>query len=89
MGIEGCLHLEFEYDKCQYHLRDVVIGKVFFLLVRIKIKYMELDIARSEIVKTGQQQRTITDTVAKFEIMDGAAVKGMGATRTRNRVCSF
>jgi vacuolar protein sorting-associated protein 26 len=28
VGIEECLHIEFEYDKSMYHLRDVVIGKV-------------------------------------------------------------
>ncbi len=29
---------EFEYNKSKYHLRDVVIGKIYFILVRIKIK---------------------------------------------------
>ena len=28
VGIEDCLHIEFEYDKSAYHLQDVVIGKV-------------------------------------------------------------
>ncbi|KAG5175548.1 vacuolar protein sorting-associated protein 26-domain-containing protein, partial [Tribonema minus] len=27
VGIEECLHIEFEYDKSKYHLRDVIIGK--------------------------------------------------------------
>lgn len=75
VGIEGCLHIEFEYDKNQYHLKDVVIGKVYFLLVRIKIKYMELDIVKTETVKVSGQQHTTTETVTKFELMDGAAVK--------------
>ena len=39
---EDWLHIEFEYDKDKYHLNDVVIGKIYFLLVRIKIKLMEL-----------------------------------------------
>lgn len=30
VGIEDCLHIEFEYDKSAYHLQDVVIGKVRF-----------------------------------------------------------
>lgn len=33
VGIEDCLHIEFEYDKAKYHLRDVVVGKINFLLV--------------------------------------------------------
>ena len=28
VGIEECLHIEFEYDKQKYHLEDVIIGKV-------------------------------------------------------------
>ena len=39
VGIEDCLHIEFEYNKSKYHLKDAVLGKIFFLLVRIKIKY--------------------------------------------------
>jgi vacuolar protein sorting-associated protein 26 len=28
VGIEECLHIEFEYDKQKYHLQDIIIGKV-------------------------------------------------------------
>ncbi|KAG7389513.1 Vacuolar protein sorting-associated protein 26A [Phytophthora boehmeriae] len=76
VGIEDCLHIEFEYDKARYHLKDVVIGKIFFLLVRIKIKHMELAILRRESVGSGAQRHSESETVTKFEIMDGAPVKG-------------
>ena len=33
VGIEDCLHIEFEYDKNKYHLKDTVVGKIYFLLV--------------------------------------------------------
>lgn len=33
VGIEDCLHIEFEYDKAAYHLRDTVVGHIYFLLV--------------------------------------------------------
>ena len=33
MGIEECLHIEFEYNKSKYHLKDVIVGKIYFLLV--------------------------------------------------------
>ena len=33
VGIEDCLHIEFEYNRSKYHLKDVVIGKIYFLLV--------------------------------------------------------
>jgi vacuolar protein sorting-associated protein 26 len=72
VGIEDALHIEFEFDKQCYHTKDVVIGKVFFLLVRLKIKFMELDIVRKEFVNSSACD---PETVAKFEIMDGAPVK--------------
>lgn len=34
VGIEDCLHIEFEYNKSKYHLKDVIVGKIYFLLVR-------------------------------------------------------
>ena len=33
VGIEDCLHIEFEYNKSKFHLQDAVLGKIFFLLV--------------------------------------------------------
>jgi vacuolar protein sorting-associated protein 26 len=78
VGIEDCLHIEFEYDKSKYHMKDVVIGKVYFLLVRIKIKNMELNIIRRETLTSGSGsggQNTDNETLTKFEIMDGAPVK--------------
>lgn len=26
VGIEDCLHIEFEYNRSKYHLKDVIIG---------------------------------------------------------------
>lgn len=76
VGIEDCLHIEFEYDKSKYHMKDVIIGKVYFLLVRIKIKYMELNIVRRETAGgNSSTQLTDNETLTKFEIMDGAPVK--------------
>ena len=74
VGIEDCLHIEFEYNKSKYHLKDAIIGKIYFLLVRIKVKYMELAIIKREII--GDNAQNETETVAKYEIMDGAPVKG-------------
>jgi vacuolar protein sorting-associated protein 26 len=77
VGIEDCLHIEFEYERSKYHLKDCVVGKVYFLLVRIKIKHMELNIIRRETTGTNNasNQHTDNETLTKFEIMDGAPVK--------------
>jgi len=76
VGIEDCLHIEFEYNKSKYHLKDVIVGKIYFLLVRIKIKHMELSIIRRETTGAPSNQYNESETITKFEIMDGAPVKG-------------
>ena len=76
VGIEECLHIEFEYNKGAYHLKDCVIGKVYFLLVRIKIKKMELEIVKKESYGTGANAQTQEEAVTKFEVMDGCPNKG-------------
>lgn len=76
VGIEDCLHIEFEYDKSKYHLKDVIIGKIFFLLVKIKIRHMELSLIRRETTGTLPSQFSESDTIIKYEIMDGAPVRG-------------
>lgn len=76
VGIEDCLHIEFEYNKSKYHLQDVVLGKIYFLLVRIKIKHMELAIIKRETAGSGPSVYNESETLTKFEVMDGAPVKG-------------
>jgi vacuolar protein sorting-associated protein 26 len=76
VGIEDCLHIEFEYNRSKYSLQDVVVGKVYFLLVRIRIKHMELSVVRRESTGQGSNIFNENETITKFEIMDGAPVRG-------------
>lgn len=76
VGIEDALHIEFEYNRSKFHLRDVVMGKIYFLLVRINIKRMEVEIRKRESAGSGANVYNETDTVMKFEVMDGAPVRG-------------
>lgn len=76
VGIEDCLHIEFEYNKQKYHLKDAIIGKIYFLLVRVKIKHMEIHVLKRETMGSGPNHFHEEDTIAKYEIMDGAPVKG-------------
>jgi vacuolar protein sorting-associated protein 26 len=52
------------------------VGKIYFLLVRIKIKHMELEIRRRESTGSGPNTYNESETLAKYEIMDGAPVRG-------------
>lgn len=74
----------------RYHLKDVIVGKIYFLLVRIKIKHMEIDIIKRETTGTGPNVYHENDTIAKYEIMDGAPVRGnlKGLYRSGKWFCS-
>ena len=76
VGIEGCLHIEFEYNKTKYSLKDVIVGKIYFLLVRIKIQRMELSIIKRETTGSGANLYNESETITKYEIMDGSPVRG-------------
>jgi vacuolar protein sorting-associated protein 26 len=76
VGIDGYLHIEFEYNKSKYHLHDVVLGKIFFLLVKIKIKHMEISLLRRESTGAVPNIYHENETLTRFEIMDGAPVYG-------------
>jgi len=54
----------------------VIVGKIYFLLVRIKIKHMEIAIIKRESTGSGQNTFNENETIAKYEIMDGAPVRG-------------
>uniref|UniRef100_A0A182TGJ1 Vacuolar protein sorting-associated protein 26 n=1 Tax=Anopheles melas TaxID=34690 RepID=A0A182TGJ1_9DIPT len=60
----------------RYHLKDVIVGKIYFLLVRIKIKHMEIAIIKREQTGSGPNMYTENEIIAKYEIMDGSPVKG-------------
>lgn len=76
VGIAECLHIEIEYIHTTHHLQDVVIGKVFFLLSRIKVKHMAISLVRRETVAVGADHVSERKILAKYEIMDGEPVRG-------------
>lgn len=75
IGIENCLHIEFEYSKSTYSLKDVVVGRIYFLLTRLKIKHMEISLITRETVGVQPNQLSDSSTI-RYEIMDGSPVKG-------------
>ena len=84
VGIEDCLHIEFEYDATRLALDDDVTGRVHFLLVRIRIRTMELALVRRETVGaaggggagSGSAGLPESETLTRFELMDGCPVRG-------------
>lgn len=53
VGIEDVLHVQFEFEKSKFHLKDCILGKVIFNNIKIRIKHMELAITQKEIVGSG------------------------------------
>lgn len=75
IGIENCLHIEFEYSKSRYTLKDVIVGRIYFLLTRLKVKHMELSLITRETC--GLEPNQLSDSTSiRYEIMDGSPVKG-------------
>ncbi|KAH3900578.1 retromer subunit PEP8 SCDLUD_003570 [Saccharomycodes ludwigii] len=74
IGIENCLHIEFEYSKQHYTLSDVIVGRIYFLLTRLKIKHMELSLITRE--KINRNNKIFDSNTIRYEIMDGSPVKG-------------
>lgn len=67
----------------------MIVGKIYFLLVRIKIKHMELSIIRRETTGAVPNQYNESETITKFEIMDGAPVRGVYSWLTKLISSSF
>lgn len=76
IGIENCLHIEFEFSKMQYSLKDVIVGRIYFLLTRLKIKHMELSLLTRETSGLKPSNFFVDSTSIRYEIMDGSPVKG-------------
>ncbi|RNF07995.1 vacuolar protein sorting-associated protein-like [Trypanosoma conorhini] len=77
VGVENVLHIEFKYDKKIFHLQERVLGKVTFKLADMDIRYGEVGVVRKEYVGPGKPTEAMqTETLQKFEIMDGTPVVG-------------
>ena len=77
VGIEDCLHIEFEYSKSKYHLKDVIVGRIYFLLVRLKIKHMELSIIRRETTGVAPNQYNESETLVRFEVSSSVPIQAL------------
>ena len=74
VGIDEWLHLIFEMDQRNFGLKDICTGKVTFKKANIKLKSMEIQIIKKEIINvTGVAPET--SVITKYEIMDGGPVK--------------
>jgi len=97
-GIGDVLQVKVECAKKDYHMRDVIVGRVSFDTIDIKVKHMEVNIVRKETVGIMDSSKVVqNDVIAKYEIMDGTPtpgtclplrmhLKGLGLTPTMPNV---
>lgn len=76
VGVKGYLHIEFEFSKSKLHIEDVLVGKVTFINTKLKVKNMEIGLIKKETTFQDKNAWNENETLIKFEIMDGAPVKG-------------
>jgi hypothetical protein len=53
MGIDNLIHLEYELFRTKYHLDDSIVGRILFLKVGMRVKTIELHLAKKETVGHG------------------------------------
>lgn len=70
-GITDYVHIEFMYDKSKYHLRDVINGNVNFIMAKVRIVHMDIEIIRKETITKGGKEVTEQEQVVKYEVMYG------------------
>lgn len=71
-GLEDAVHVEFEMNKYKFHLKDCIIGKVYFHLLRVRSTTMSISIDKKETLGS------VVDTkvMGEFEIMEGCSIRG-------------
>lgn len=50
IGLKKCILMDLELNKLDFHLQDIIIGRVTWKLINLPIKKLELLIERHEII---------------------------------------
>ena len=75
-GYEDAVQIELELNKLKYHLQDVVLGRIYFHIIRVRLLYVVVQIVRKESIGYGKKLRTYNEIVGNYEILDGPVAKG-------------
>ena len=76
VGIEDSLHLIFQLNSTNYSINDILIGKIIFKQITIRMKKMDIQITKKEIINIdNNNNEPLSKILALFEIMDGGPIK--------------
>lgn len=76
VGIKNILHVEFIFPRQAYDARETIVGAACFILVKLRIVFMRMNVFRSEVYNSESsffKKKTLLKT---YDILDGAPVKG-------------
>lgn len=76
VGIKNILHVEFIFPRQAYDAREPIVGAACFILVKLRIVFMRINVFRSEVFSSETsffKKKTLLKT---YDILDGAPVKG-------------
>lgn len=76
IGMTNILHIEFIFPKSDFDCHECVIGRAYFILVKLKVVHMNVSLYCAETYENGGKfikEKTVVDTI---ELMDGAPVRG-------------
>lgn len=76
VGIQNVLHVEFVIQNPVFDCGGVLIGKINFLIVKIRIVNMYIQIRRTEAFNNGIASFKNDAIIAQYEILDGMPVRG-------------
>ena len=73
IGVKNILSLSIEFEHCNYNCRGILKGFVIFNLINIKIKSMEIQLLRREVVFN--EKKYEPEYISKYEIIDGGPIE--------------
>jgi len=80
VGVNGFLHIEVHLAKEKFHLKEIIVGKIFFAKVKLRIKSMEVVLLKKEKIGSGliddENSKVETIQIGRYEIMDGSPARG-------------
>ena len=72
VGVKNVLSLSIEFDHSNYNCRGTLKGAISFNLVNTKIKFIEVQLIRREIIFDGKKYEP--EYIATFELIDGSPI---------------
>lgn len=75
-GYEDAIQTELELAQIKFNNKDVVLGRVYFHIIRVRLEEVVLKVLRKEIIGIGKNASVYEDVVGEFTILDGPVAKG-------------